>query len=173
MVRHGTQAAAQKIEARRQSRAQFGCAQLGRAAISGRTTVRVFDLVVGSDDRDHVVIEACEPLPDPLIDPFRIVGVADFLRRARACGDALDDAQFALALFDDGLMDQLLLGVERDFIGTPRGGEHRDHDAYDGDGNNHADRHDQADTDPIPPRPFAFPGDVRLRRRQHAVTLWS
>jgi hypothetical protein len=44
-----------------------------------------------------------------------------------------------------------------------RGRQHRDDDANDGDRNDSADRHDQVQTRLIPPRPFSFPGDLRLR----------
>ena len=54
-------------------------------------------------------------------------------------------------------LDQLLLVVERDFVGALRRGEHGDDDADDGDGNDHADRHDQAERGPGPTATAYFP----------------
>ncbi len=78
--------------------------------------------------------------------------------------------QGALAAIDDGLIDQLLFGGDRRVIGLARGVEHHDGNPHDRQDKTNADRDDQAEPRRIPPRPFAFPGDWRWRRR-HLSTL--
>ncbi len=166
MARHRREPPAQKIEAWR----KVG-AQVDRAGIAPVAKVDIFDLIVGADDHHDVVIEARQPVSDALIGPLRIVAVADLEGSVRCRGDAIDEAQRALGAIDDRLPDQLLFGVEGNFVGALRGRQHRHDNADDRHSDNSADRHDQAHAGLVPPRPFPFPGDFRLRRRQHACTF--
>ena len=166
VARYGAQTATQKIEYRRGFRAQIGCGDIG-----GDAGVGIFDLIVGAEDHLDVAVEVVlQPFSEAPIDPIRVVAVANFGRRARRRRDALELVQGALAMVGERLPDQFLLVVARDFIGALRGRQHRHDNAHDRDGNDHADRHDRAHAGRIPSRGLPFPGDLRLRRRQHAST---
>ena len=160
------QAAAQKIETRRKLRHEIVGAGVGRIE-----RVAVDQVVVGVDNGLDVAVEVFfQPRPDVPVDPFGVVTVANLGGGDRGRGGALQEVQRTQAVVGCGLSDKLLLGIEGDFVGALRGGQNRDDDTDDGDGNDYADRHDQADARLIPPRLLTFPGDMRPRRRHHAST---
>ena len=166
MLRHGVEPAAQQIKRRSDLRAK-----IDRGGVGRRAEQRVCDAIVAVDDRhDVVVIKIDQPL-GAAGHPLRIVSVANVARRPFRRGGAVELAQQAHALAGDGRFEQRLLAAGRDLVGAPRRGQHGDDDADDGDRDDGADRHDEAEPRLVPARPLAFPGDMRLRRRQHASTL--
>lgn len=126
----------------------------------------VFDAVVGADDGYDPELKPRQPFTDPLFGPLRIVAVTNPAGGAWRRSDAFDKTHRMQTVLVDRLRKQLLFGVERDFVGAPSGGQHRDDDAQDRSNDNDADRRDQ--TRLVPPRPFPLPGDGQPRRRQHA-----
>jgi hypothetical protein len=166
-LRHGVEPAAQQVQRRGDLRAKIDGGGVGR-----RAEQRVCDSIVAVDDRhDVVVIKVDQPL-GVAGHPLRIVSVSNVLRRPFRRGSAVELAQQAQALAGDGGFEQRLLASGRDLVGASCRGQHGDDDADDGDGDDAADRHDETEPRSAPARPLAFPGDMRLRRRQHASTLF-
>jgi hypothetical protein len=130
----------QKIDARPKFLGQVGRARVARGA-----GARVFDPIETVDHHHEVLVkEILQPLSDTALDPLRIVVKADCLRGALRRGNALDFAQYTRAALRDRLLNQLPLGIERWFIGTPGGSQYRDDEASDRHHGDHSDRHDQA-----------------------------
>lgn len=168
VARRPVQSAAQKIEAWRKLRHEIVDVGVGVGRIE---RVAVDQMVVGVDNGLDVAVEVFfQPRPDVPVDPFGVVTVANLGGGDRGRGGALQEVQRTQPVVGRGLPDKLLLGIEGDLVGALRRGQHRDDDADDGDGNDYADRHDQADARLIPPRLLTFPGDMRTRRRHHAST---
>ena len=166
VLRHGVEPAAHQVQRRGDLRAKIGEGGVGR-----RAEQRVCDAIVAVDDRhDVVVIKVDQPL-GAAGHPLRIVSIANVFRCPFRRGGAVEFAQQAQALAGDGGFEQRLLASGRDFVGASCRGQHGDDDADDGDGDDAADRHDETEPRSVPARPLAFPGDMRLRRRQHASTL--
>ena len=168
MRRHGVEPSAQQIENGRQRRRQ-----LDRSDVAGGPRARIFNMVGTIHHQDEVMVEeGLEPIAEPPVRPLRIVVLADRLRSPVGRGDAFDFAQHSGAAVLDRLLDELLVTFEPHFIRAPCGGEDRDDEANDRNGNDHADGNDQTQPRLVPPRPFAILSDVRLRRKVHAPTLW-
>ena len=170
VVRHGIKPAAQQIEARVDLRAK-----IAGDGVAGRAEQRVFDPIAAVDDHhDVLVVETrCSHLRDAAIHPLRIVSRRECL--AVACGPSPRRFRARgarrMPLPAMAVSSSELFAVERDLVGALCRGQHRDDDADDGDGDDGADRHDQTEPRLVPARPLAFPGDMRVRRRQHASTL--
>ena len=114
---------------------------------------RIDRLVVGIEHEDGIVVEIVrQPVADALVDPGRIEFVADMADRGRRGGDAVGFAQHALAEIIERAREQLPFVLDGDLVGALRGGEHGDDDADDGDGNDDADRHHDAQTRAVPIR---------------------
>ena len=168
--RERAQPPAQQIEARGKLRPQVE--RSGRGGVGRRAKQRVFDLVAAVEYHDDVLmVEGLQPFADAPIRPHQIVIVAKMGRGLRRAGGAVELAQHMRGFVGNGRLQQLLLAVERDLVGAFCRGQHGDDDADDGDGDNAADRHDETEPRLVPARPLASPGDLRLRRRQHASTL--
>ena len=167
VVRHGIKTATQQIEARFDLRAE-----VAGDGVAGRAEQRIFDPIAAIDDHHHVlVVETLQPFADAAIRPLRIEAVTKLGCRLRCRRRAFDLVEHMRALAGDGFLQQELFAVERDLVGALCRGQHGDDDADDGDGDDGADRHDQTEPRLVPARPLAFPGDMRVRRRQHASTL--
>ncbi len=168
VFRHGVKTATQQIEAR------FDLlAKVAGDGVAGRAEQRVLDPIVAVDDHhDVLVIVGLQPFADAAVGPLRIEGVTKIGRCLQCRRGAFDLAEHMRALADDGLLQQELFAVERDLVGAFCRCQHGDDDADDGDGDDGADRQDEAEPRLVPARPLAFPGDMRVRRRQHASTLW-
>jgi hypothetical protein len=149
----------------------------GSVARTGRTPAgnaqqRIFDLVAAVEyHHDVLMVEGLQPLADAPIRPHQIVVAAKMGGGLRCAGGALELAQHVRGFVGNGRLQQLLLAVERDFVGASCRGQHGDDDADDGDGDDGADRHDKTEPRFAPARPWTLPGNMRLRRRQHASTF--
>ena len=166
MLRHGVAPAAQQIERRSDL-----CAKIDDSGFGRRAEQRIGDAIVAIDDRHDVfVIEVDQPL-GAAADPLRIVSVANVARRPFRRGGAFELAHEAHALAGDGCLEQRLLASGGDLVGTPGRRQDRDDDANDRHDDDGSDRHEETQPRLVPARPLAFPGDMRMRRRQHALTL--
>jgi hypothetical protein len=158
---------AQQIETWRKLRAQ-----VGNGGIAGRAEELVLDLIGTIDhDNDVVVEEGRQPGADAALHPLRVVVGADRERGAVGCRDALDLAQNPLAACGNRPPHQLLLAVERHLVGPMGGGQYRDDDADDRNGDDHADRHDEVQSHALPPRRLALLCHSRQRQRHNAPSL--
>src|SRR6185437_9154562 len=168
--RQGGQTAAQQVEAGRDFETHVGRCRIGRGA-----RMDVFDLVRAVDDRHDVVLEiGLQPIAD-VVDPLRVIVVADSGRAVRRAGNAVELAQDADAIIGDGLPDQLLLAAERDLVGALRRGQNRNDHADDSYGNDDADWQNEAKAGAVPPRParaVAPPGNALLQSRLHPSILF-
>ena len=160
----GIETPAQKI----QNSGQLG-RQFDRADITGGARAPVLDMV-GAVHNQHQVMaeENLQPIADAALSPRRIVFLANFLRGANGSSDALDLAQHASAAVSDRLRKQLVIAIDRHFIRPPRRDDDRDDKAGHRNGDDQADRQEQAPARPVPARLIAVLGDVRLRRSSHA-----
>ena len=105
-------------------------------------------------------------MADALVGPGRIELIADMADRGRRGGDAVGLAQHALAEIIERARQQLPFVLDGDLVGALRGGEHGDDDADDGDRNDHADRHHDAQTRAVPTRVLlALLGGTRASRQ--------
>ncbi len=131
------------------------------------------DQLVGAVGHEHeVVVEiGLEPQADPALHPVGVVLGANSLDRSLRGGDALDLTQHALAMVGEGPREQLAFGVERHLVGALRGAEHRHHDADDGNGNDDADRHHDAQAHMVPTDGLSFFADARRRHSQISCPL--
>src|SRR5262249_32359870 len=101
----------------------------------------VEEMVGSVGDEDEIVLEVrLQPGGDVALYPLAIEPDSNPANGASRRGDTLDLAQYALAARGERAAEQLSLAVERDLVRAPRRAEHRDHDADDGDGHDHADR---------------------------------
>jgi len=146
--RRRVQPPAQQIDGWRQLRTQ-----VSDIGIARRLEEFVFDLIGAIDDDSNVVIkDGRQRGADVAFHPLRIVVVAQ-----RECGalgprQAFKLAQDPLAARGDRPLDQLLFARERDLVRPLRGTEYRDDDAHDRHGDDEADRHDEVQAHPVPPR---------------------
>ena len=165
MARHRGQPTAQQIEAWRELRPQ-----VGDGGVCGSMEELVFDLIGTIDDDNHIVVEiGRQPGADAAFHPLRIVVGAGCEDCAVGPGDALQLAQDALAARGDRPLDQLLLACERDLVGALRGTQHCEDDADDRHGDDHADRHDEIQAHPVPPRRLPLHWHSRQCQSHNAI----
>lgn len=145
-------------------------ARVGRAAAG----LRIDQVVTAVEDRDVIVIEiGLQPLVDALLDPFRVEILADVLHGRRRRGDAVYLAQHAFAVQGECAAEHLLLVLKGHLIGVLRGREHRNDDASDGDGNDHANWHHDAQPRAIPMGVLPFSDAACPSRNRQSVAPWG
>ena len=137
-----------------------------------RPSERVEQAVGRVGDEDEVMVEVgLQPLADVELDPVGVEVEADLAIGGLRIGDAFDLAQHPLAVIVQRAREQLPLGRERDLVGALRGAEHRDDDADDRDGDDHADRNHDAQARVVPAGGASSFADMRRSRSQLPVPL--
>ena len=109
---------------------------------------------IGNENK-ILVEQSLQSLTDTPLDPIPIELEADVAHARLGGGDALDLAQHARGMVLERAREQLPFDVERNLVGAVRGAQHRHHHANDGDRDDDADRHHDAQAYVAPTISFA------------------